>query len=737
VRKKLIVILSVLAVLVTGLGIARAEGDDSETYFEKSGVGPAFEHGMGGLGLAVSGAGEASGSAYQVTPQSASGGPAFSFFPDQEMPCSMEKDGLLIGCGQAVEPEVKSAPDGTIFVTAQDGTPGGNLAWRRDPGSFSYTQLDKPDGLPVVGNASGLTGGGGDNELAISSADANGNYRVYVSSLMSLVTNGVSVSTDRGNTWFFNPVASNFAGVDRQWLAASGEKTVYLAYHDLYLKSIFMNRSDDGGITWGPPQEMFDTSNMENATGAGASAQGVGAGVGAGNWQSNLVAFPDGGVALAYLRPADADPCLSSTATTCPPRPRNQVWVATTDTSGNNPQNRLVGTLPGSTAGVLFPSVAVDRAGNLYVVQTNGSDIFYSHSTDRGATWSPFVDVTASAPAATSDSSLFPYIVAGSAGKAAIGWLGAAGPNNDSSDWTTQFAETTDGLADTPTFTVARASNHVVHHGVVCLGGLSCNTADPTGAGGRELAEVLQMGITRDGRVLISYPDNSDGRHSSGWAWVVEQNAGPGLYDDVTPVPPVPPVLGHPTATFTATGSLPLYFTNDADGQAVTPAAGYQFDGATIAGALSSLPGSKGHVGIIGYAANSTPGTSQPVVFQTGPLTQDTTIGGSLAFALWVQNELGSNGASELDFSLLDVASDGSSTAILGRTVQNGDDVIGGATPTRRDYSYAIAGGYVLPAGHTLRIEMSFPYLVSSSTRFYYGDATYPSGITLGVGTGG
>jgi hypothetical protein len=32
-------------------------------------------------------------------------------------------------------------------------------------------------------------------------------------------------------------------------------------------------------------------------------------------------------------------------------------------------------------------------------------------------------------------------------------------------------------------------------------------------------------------------------------------------------------------------------------------------------------------------------------------------------------------------------------------------------------------------------MSMSFPYVVSSTTRLYYGDGTYPSGISLGIGT--
>jgi hypothetical protein len=738
-RKKLLAVLAVaVAVAGSGLAIARADtaGPDPETYFEKTGVGPSFEHGMKDVGAASSTVGDPGVGAYQVGAQVASGGPAFSFFPDQEMPCSLEKDGALIGCGQTVEPEVKSGPDGSIFATAQDGTPGGILAWRRDPGTFAYQQLDKPDGAPVVGNATGLTGGGGDNELAISAPDAQGNYRVYVSSLMSLATNGVGFSTDKGKTWIYNPIASNFAGVDRQWLAASGEKTVYLAYHDLYTHSIFMNTSTDGGLTWGPAMPMMNTAKLDfEGTSIGANIGIASVGSGSSNWESNLVALPGGGVAMSYIRAAHYPKCVNLN-TGCPAEPRNQLWAIVTDSKGKRPVNTYIGTLPGGDQGILFPSIAVDRAGNLYVVETNGSKLFLSHSTNRGAGWSPLVDVTASAPVGTTDASLFPYLVAGSPGKVALSWLGAGGANDANAKWTTQFAETSDALADNPTFAFAQASNHIVHTGQVCVGGLSCNATDPTGTGGRELAEVLQMGITKDGRILIAYPDNSDGRHASGWTWIVEQNQGPGLYDDVIPTPPPAPVLGHPTAGFTSSGTQSLYFTNTADGLPASPAPGYQFDGTSIAGALSSFPGAKGHVGVVGFVANSIPGVSKSLVFETGPLGQETTVGGSLGFKLWMQNELGSNGASELDFSLLDVATDGSSTAIIGRGVQNGDPVVATSAPSPLSFSYSIDGGYVIPAGHTLRIEMSFPFLVSSTTRFYYGDALYDSGITLGVGTG-
>jgi hypothetical protein len=246
------------------------------------------------------------------------------------------------------------------------------------------------------------------------------------------------------------------------------------------------------------------------------------------------------------------------------------------------------------------------------------------------------------------------------------------------------------------------------------------------------------MGITTDGRALIAYPDTSDGQHVGGWAWVAEQSGGPGLYADVVPSPGVPPVVAHRTSTFSQTRTQPYFFTNSGSGSGMPGPGvqdGYAFDGAAISGQLETGPGSVGHAGMIGYAANSTPGASTPVVFTGSPVPSDTVIGGNLGVTLFVQNELADNGATELDFSLADVGPDGAVSSIIGRTVQNGDPVVGGSEPTRLDFTYPIPGGFFIPKGHHLVMTMSFPYVVSSTTRLYYGDPTYPSGITLGVGT--
>jgi hypothetical protein len=654
--------------------------------------------------------------------------PAFSFFPDEEMPCSLAIEGP-IGCGQAVEPEVKSAPDGTIFVTAQEGTPAGVMAWRRNPDSFTYKQLPKPDRLPAGTEQTGTTGGGGDNELAIGTPDPQlgGRYRVYASSLNSLVTNGVEVSTDRGNTWVSNPVASMWAGVDRQWLAAQGPRTVWLAYHEQGDDSILVTRSDDGGLVWGPPTEMMTLANMQNA-GRG----------GGGNWEGNMVSLPGGGVATAFVANGPAGGT------------RSEVWLAWIGPRGGVHNVDLGSVLP--TASGIFPSVAVDPAGNGYVAVTNQNGVFLSVSTDHLRTWTPFANVSTFDPTGRSASTAFPFVIAGAPGRVALAWLGSdstLGVSDPAARWTVQFAYSGNALSASPSWTVGTASNHVVHTGVICLNGISCSPLDNS----RALAEVVQMGHTFDGRILISYPDDHAGDHTGAFAYVVEEDHGPGLFGDVTYPPAPPPPAGGAVSSFTASGTLPLYFVNSgagiAAGDGVLDKPGYRFDGVDIAGGLSALPGSRGHFGLIGYAANDNPAAANPVIFTGRTLSAPLTVGGALGVNLWVQDELGGQacslpaecptvrGETELDFSLLDVAPDGSTRSIIGHPVKATPDTsfVGGSQPTEVSLSLPITGGWQLLAGHHLQISMTFPFVTSSTMRLYYGDATYPSGISLATGS--
>ncbi|MDQ1445029.1 MAG: hypothetical protein QOI20_1493, partial [Acidimicrobiaceae bacterium] len=419
-RRRLFVA-GLLAIMLLAAGAAFA--DNSELIDKTpAGVTEPTKERVGGQWEAAVGGFEAKktdGAGVRATP----GGAGFSFFPEVGMPCSLAIEGP-IGCGQALEPEAKTGPDGTIYVTAQEGTPAGVMAWRRDPGSFEYLQLAKPDGLPGnVSEATSTTGGGGDNELAIGTPDPDlgGAYRVYVSSLNSLVTNGVAVSTDRGDTWSNNPIASSFVGVDRQWLAAVGPKTAYLSFHEIGASTVLMSKTTDGGATWGPPMEMYTLDTISESYDIWFGAGDLGNG----NTQSNMIALPDGGVAFAYARAAAGSPAGVGTPDgverpdAIPDgAPNDDVWVAITDPTATTVQNIRIGQVAPTAVG-LFPAIATDSAGNLYVTASNRHGVFLSTSKDRGQTWGPFNEVTAGARDANA-STVFPYVVAGSPGRVGL-----------------------------------------------------------------------------------------------------------------------------------------------------------------------------------------------------------------------------------------------------------------------------------------------------------------------------
>jgi hypothetical protein len=193
-----------------------------------------------------------------------------------------------------------------------------------------------------------------------------------------------------------------------------------------------------------------------------------------------------------------------------------------------------------------------------------------------------------------------------------------------------------------------------------------------------------------------------------------------------------PPAGGGGSTTFTRTGDLKFSFVNDADGVA-TDADGYQVDAPQSApGTLSPSKGTVGHVAVAGFMTTSLPNEA-PITFASAPVAKDTIIGGALDIAVYVKNEGADNAATELDATLVDVAADGTEHPIVIRGAREGAAVVGGNTVAPVTASYPIDGGWTVVAGHHLELRLTFPYVVGSTTRLYYGDATYASGMTLGI----
>ncbi len=619
-----------------------------------------------------------------------------TFFPNVKMPC----DRLIAGpaaCNALLEPEVASAPDGTIYVTAQEGVPGGVNLWRRDPGSFEYVHVSKPDRNDPLTEQTGLALGGGDNDLAITT-----DGRVIVATL-SLVSAPVSYSTDRGNTFTKIELANGLVNVDRMWLTTVGPDTIYYAYHDNEASQIWLVKSTDGGESYSTPLPVIPADMLPQSIGIPF--------VTVGNVQGDIVADPDGRVFLPFLAPKEV------TKNGTPMERPDSYYLAVTDTNGENP---VIKTVYEGDKDImaLFPAIASDLAGNLYAAWSDRHGVFLSISRDHGDTWSAPKKISTGTG---NTSTVFPFVIAGSKGRVALAWLGtlAASNNDTTAKWHTYFSMTSDALKKEPTWTQVIASDHVVHEGAICLDGLAC---DLTG-GDRSLAEVLQMGLTNDGRVIVSYPGTS-AQDLSGWSYVAEQRFGPGLYANVKPTPPIPPKeLTY--GLLRKTGTVPWYFTGGDAGTGVTDAEGNEVDAVGDVGAMSNAPGTEGHVASANLWTTNFGGT--PLAFESVAFKSHTIVGGDLRLTTFLQEASGEVANNNVTMYLFDVAPDGRRKQVTSLS----EGYIAGIDATEGTYVLKMAKPYEVAKGHHLRAELTFACACSTTMRFYYGSAAYPSRFTV------
>ena len=216
------------------------------------------------------------------------------------------------------------------------------------------------------------------------------------------------------------------------------------------------------------------------------------------------------------------------------------------DPSGLNCVDLPVANLGSSNkTGANFPTMAIDKAGNLYAVWsqapingdgavTGDTVLKYSFSTDQGNTWAAPIQInTSGSPVGTLHNNVFGWAVAGDDGRVDIAWNGTPGvapnPSNgpdscDGCDWSLWMVQTLNGHAASPTFTAPMlASEHFIHRGTM-------NTLIGGQNGDRTLGDFLQLRMGPNGEAEISYADsNNVDEASAPHAMFVRQNGGSGL----------------------------------------------------------------------------------------------------------------------------------------------------------------------------------------------------------------
>ncbi|MFL6015991.1 MAG: hypothetical protein ACJ74V_00480, partial [Gaiellaceae bacterium] len=205
--------------------------------------------------------------------------------------------------------------------------------------------------------------------------------------------------------------------------------------------------------------------------------------------------------------------------------PPYSLWVAKSTDGGSTWTRNQVAVLGQHNPQNLFPEMAIDKAGNLYYTwsQTQGpasdtsgftgeQDIYYTFSTNRGATWAAPIPLTQEA----NDSAVMPWMVAGDPGRVDLVYYKAnSGLNSnvgfDASGtpmvWNVYFAQSLNALNTGSNFKSVQISDHPNHLGQICTAGLACD-------GDRDLLDFFTVDIDHLGAANVVWADDNTSRGS-------------------------------------------------------------------------------------------------------------------------------------------------------------------------------------------------------------------------------
>jgi hypothetical protein len=431
------------------------------------------------------------------------------------------------------EPSVRVDLVGNMYPAGIRGVPAGVDVWRFRPEAYcprftfhrvsdfpapgtdppadpdnpqaGYVWLGQPDGIfPNRGEGS-PDAGGGDIELATAFGAVNPAMQLSKTnpprlSMVSLTLLNITsaASPDRGNNWSpANPVAATVPLDDRQWIEAFGRNTVYLYYRTLAtLTGLILNKSIDGGVTYAAATNIVNPLgytpgwiDVDESPNPGGSV--------------DIYLSAQNSSELVVFHCVDANPMLPAGITCGGP-----VTVDKTMSHGH-----------------IFDPLTVDNAGNVYASWSNNKDIFYAYSTDKGATWSSPIQVTAAGSGGGMPVfNIFPWITAGDNGRVGIVWYGTDTTTNpNDAEWKAYYAFSANARATTPTFRWVQASDQVIHKSNVSQLGLSTE-----GGANRNLIDFFQVADDpRDGAAVIAFAD--DHNDFDGGTYFTRQIAGPGM----------------------------------------------------------------------------------------------------------------------------------------------------------------------------------------------------------------
>lgn len=401
------------------------------------------------------------------------------------------------------EPSSRTDQYGNHYVVGIRGVPAGVDLWYFDLNPLSPTYdpymrhpiyRGQPDAFSPSDQAAVGADGGGDVDLAVGFNNPTNPATLAYSSLVA-ANISTGKSNDRAATYMLNPVGSTTGGVpidDRQWNEFFGSSIVYLYYRTIAPTVSMIQRSIDGGFSYGPAQ----TAGAIGQAGYIDVHQATGTVYVSGSSGQVCVGTPS----LPGLEPLTTDYACHQAAT------------------------------ESNIANIFFVVKVADDGtpnGTVYVVYSDGKDIFLRHSTDKGVTWSQRVRVS---DGADTKSSFFPWMETGpTPGSVGIAWYGSSSPvNNDSADWKVFFAQSFNATANQPTFRQVVASDHFIH-------GSNISTGGTLGTANRNLLDYFQISFDPKGAAVIDYTD--DHNDFDGHTFVTRQITGPSINGGTVPAP--------------------------------------------------------------------------------------------------------------------------------------------------------------------------------------------------------
>jgi hypothetical protein len=469
---------------------------------------------------------------------------------------------------------------GSTFVSMPNGfSTTMSYLWRSDDSrrSFHFTE----------GNALGKQAtcvGGGDTELQLDPVNGD----VYFNDLQGLTNFTNSRSTDGGHTWDTSCTSVNGAGVDRQWIGidSNGGKSavgdtatsgrLYFDYDNVEqdggANQLVMNESVDG-VHYGNKCEVAETPCLLPpaviSKDEGIPGNVVVDNVKGSRYQHRVYAVHTSSngsaVLVSWCSGKKGDKTAAQVADTCTdptafdPNDSHRVSTYWHETAARIPGRYQIGQL--------FPSIALDSAGNLYCAWseypsagsriTGPGAIKYSVSRDGAQHWSKPITVSPKSLGNT----VMPWLVSGSKGRVGIAFYGSTtakskdgqfGPDPvDNAMWDLYYTTSINALSAKPAFGLTKVSDHPVKYGDISTGGLG-------GSQDRSLGDFFQVQMGLHGEAIISYVDDTSAdrnqdtcggcgetpAEAAGPVMVVTQNGGPSLLARST-VPSNPKRFGY------------------------------------------------------------------------------------------------------------------------------------------------------------------------------------------------